>query len=153
VVTTNTEYQLLRDGTLLDGDALRAAFTEGLRHQWRILTSAGIPVVVVLDTPRPGFDVGDCVAANLGRLTRCTFARDRALEGIGLVQVDAARGLPDVHVIDLNDAVCPTDPCAPVIGNVIVYRDSHHLTRTYADSLGPRLYAALVAAVPKRAGP
>jgi hypothetical protein len=36
-----------------------------------------------------------------------------------------------------------------VIGRVIVYRDSHHLTRTYADSLGPRLYAALTAAVPR----
>jgi peptidoglycan/LPS O-acetylase OafA/YrhL len=153
VVTTNTEYRLLRDGDLLGGDAWRAAFIEGLRERWRILTAAGIPVVVVRDTPRPGFDVADCVAANLNRLNRCTFPRARALDGIGPVQVDAARGQAGVHVVDLNDVICPADPCAPVIGRVIVYRDSHHLTRTYADSLGPRLYAALTAAVPRGRAP
>lgn len=40
-------------------------------------------------------------------------------------------GLTGVTLIDLTDAICPTDPCAPVIGGVLVYRDDHHLTATY----------------------
>jgi hypothetical protein len=51
--------------------------------------------------------------------------------------------MKNVRVIDLDDAICPTDKCAAVIGGVIVYRDSNHLTATYVQSLAPRLNAAL----------
>jgi hypothetical protein len=64
----------------------------------------------------------------------------KAIDGVhGIEQVVAAQGLPNVRVVDLNDAICPTDPCAPVIGNVLVYRDTSHLTGTYVRSLVPRL--------------
>jgi hypothetical protein len=47
-------------------------------------------------------------------------------------------------VVDLSDAICPSDPCAPVIGGVMVWRDDHHLSRTYVQSLTPRLRALIV---------
>ena len=40
-------------------------------------------------------------------------------------------------------AVCPADPCAAVIGGVLVYRDDHHVTATYARTLTPWLAAEL----------
>jgi hypothetical protein len=46
-------------------------------------------------------------------------------------------------LVDLDDAVCPTALCAPVIGGVLVYRDINHLTKTYVLTLAPRLSAAL----------
>ena len=51
---------------------------------------------------------------------------------------------PGVHWIDLNDAICPTARCAPIIGNVLVYRQGTHITATYIETLAPRLEAALV---------
>ena len=48
-------------------------------------------------------------------------------------------------MVDLSDATCPTDPCPPIIGTNLVYRDHHHLTATFAASLADVLGAALPA--------
>jgi hypothetical protein len=45
--------------------------------------------------------------------------------------------------VDLFDAICPVDPCSPVIGNVLVYRQGAHITATYVKTLTPRLAKAL----------
>jgi hypothetical protein len=116
----------------------RAALVDGMRRTWRSL--AGIaPVVVLRDTPAPRLDVAECVSAHREELTRCAVPRDEALAGIGPLQVDAARGLTGVRLVDLNDAICPADRCAAVIGGVLVYRDTNHLTATYARTLAVRL--------------
>ena len=47
--------------------------------------------------------------------------------------------MPGAQLVDLNRYVCPADQCAAVIGNVIVWRDPHHLTATYARTLASRL--------------
>ena len=39
--------------------------------------------------------------------------------------------------IDLVDCICPDDECAPVIGNVLVYRQGSHITKTYIETLAP----------------
>jgi hypothetical protein len=54
----------------------------------------------------------------------------------------AAAGRDHVALIDLNDAICP-DPWAAAIGDALVYRDSGHLTATYAATLAPRPAVAL----------
>jgi hypothetical protein len=41
--------------------------------------------------------------------------------------------------------VCGRIVCAPVVGNVVVYRDSHHLTNTYSKTLVPYLQQRLLA--------
>ena len=37
--------------------------------------------------------------------------------------------------VNVNDWICTDTDCPPVIGNVLVYRDEHHLTATYARTL------------------
>jgi serine/threonine protein kinase len=49
---------------------------------------------------------------------------------------------PRVTLIDPVPWLC-TDFCPPVIGNVLAYRDSNHLTTTYARTVAPLLDAAL----------
>jgi hypothetical protein len=48
--------------------------------------------------------------------------------------------------VDINDAICPTERCAAVIGNVLIYRQGSHLTATYVATLTPRLASAFTAA-------
>ncbi|MFZ0476925.1 MAG: SGNH hydrolase domain-containing protein, partial [Halobacillus sp.] len=45
--------------------------------------------------------------------------------------------LDNVYYADLTDKFCTEDVCKPIIGNVLVYQDGHHLTRTYAKTLAP----------------
>jgi peptidoglycan/LPS O-acetylase OafA/YrhL len=143
LVTSSTLYQPIRGGKALVGKAGAQAQVEGLRHTWSQFAGAGVPVVVLRETPQPRMDMAECVTRNREKLTRCAFPRQAALAGVGTLQEQAAAGLDHVALVDLNDAICPTDPCAAAIGNALVYRDSGHLTATYAATLAPRLGAVL----------
>jgi hypothetical protein len=46
-----------------------------------------------------------------------------------------ARGLSSVHFIDVSDRICQMDICRPIQGDTVIYRDNHHLTGNFADSL------------------
>lgn len=143
LLTSSTLYQPIRDGKVLDGKDAAQAQVEGLRHTWSQFAGAGVPVAVLRETPQPRVDMAECVTKYREKLTKCAFPRQNALAGAGTLQEQAAAGLDNVALIDLNDAICPTDPCAAAIGDALVYRDSGHLTATYAATLAPRLAAAL----------
>jgi hypothetical protein len=143
VITSSSNYLVLSGGRLMSPIASTNSLVAGFRATWSTLTAAGIPVVVIRDTPNVGIDMADCISAHGKELTKCAVPRERSLSGAGPIQIEAAAGMKNVRVIDLDDAICPTDKCAAVIGGVIVYRDSNHLTATYVQSLAPRLNAAL----------
>jgi len=46
-------------------------------------------------------------------------------------------------LIDLSDAICPWDSCPVVLNGMIIFRDNHHLTATFAASLADRFAATL----------
>ncbi|GAB4195762.1 MAG: acyltransferase family protein [Wenzhouxiangellaceae bacterium] len=49
------------------------------------------------------------------------------------------------ELLDMRPLLCPENGCPAVIGNVIVWRDPHHLTATYSRTLAPRFRAILLA--------
>ncbi|GAA4558182.1 acyltransferase family protein [Planotetraspora kaengkrachanensis] len=139
VITSQGEAKGLDAG----GKPTQAAMVQGLRGAWSELTSLHTRVVVVADNPPPGMNVYECVAKNPDKLSACAFDRKRYAASAAPTQSLAAKGRPGVAFVDLFDAICPADRCAPVIGNVLVYRQGSHITATYIDSLTPRLAAAL----------
>ena len=54
----------------------------------------------------------------------------------------AAAAELDVPYVDLNASICPSDTCPVVVGGVLVYRDTAHLSDTYVRTLIPQLAAA-----------
>jgi hypothetical protein len=100
-------------------------------------------VAIIVDTPRSDHDVPACLAKHPRSIERCTTSRAAAFGWrYGIREREAAR-LTGAAVIDLSDVVCPGDPCPPIIGTTLVYRDHHHLTATYAVSIADELEAAL----------
>jgi hypothetical protein len=116
------------------GDA--AAVGNGYERAWQPLVGAGIKVVVLADTPVPKINVPGCVAQHLHDLQSCAVERSQAIQTTA--QELAQQSAPGVGYVDLNDAICPTSSCAPVIGSVLVYRDTNHLTATYVRTLSAR---------------
>jgi peptidoglycan/LPS O-acetylase OafA/YrhL len=143
LITSSSAHSLFKDGKPMTGEAGRTALIEGFKQTWSGLAGNDLPTVVLRGTPQPGLDVPDCVSKHRDRLTQCAAKRDTALDGIGAVQEKAASGLRRVHLINLNDAICPADRCAAVIGGMLVYRDAEHLTASYAASISPRLRSEL----------
>ena len=108
-------------------------------------TSQEIPVVGIRDTPRMNGNVPACLEKNPEDPLACGVAAADTLAPEAPVQSVASRG--GVHLLDFTDLICPQGYCTPVIGNVIVYRDSDHLTSTFLRTTLPwftqRLDAAL----------
>ena len=148
LITSQAEYSVSSTDGPLDATASAHAMADGLRSNYDTLIAAGTKVLVLRDTPRPGIDIGDCVSGNSGHLKKCALPRNKTIDGAGAAQIAAVDGLVGAWLIDLNDAICPDDPCAPVIGGVLVYLDSHHISQTYGLSLAPRLLSAFNAALP-----
>jgi len=143
VVVSNSSYRIVRNGNPLSAEASQPALVDAMRETWAALGSAGLRTVVLRNSPHPGIDIAECASKHADRLSACAVDRQPALSGVGPGQVTAAAGLTNVHLVDLNDAICPTDQCSAVIGNVLVYRDTNHLTATYVRTLTPRLNTEL----------
>lgn len=109
----------------------------GHRQQWQRLTAAGIHIVAMRDTPWFGFDVPECVEIN-GRFSpKCIVRRDLVLSPsspTSTVPLD-----DKLHFLDFTDFFCIAETCPPVIGNVLVYYDKHHVTATYMRTLSDEL--------------
>ena len=133
------------------GELTRDAMVDGLSSYWSQLEEAGTDVIALLDNPPPhdvpGSDteVYMCVAEHPTELDRCVFERTGTAETTwAAAQVAAAERVRGVDVVDINDLLCTTEVCPPVIGGVLVYRQGSHITDTYAGSVAPVLASRLV---------
>lgn len=110
-------------------------------ERYEQLLASGAEVVAVRDTPSPRFDVPTCV--DLEGAAECAVDRDAYYpDRDAFAELDVPDG---VHKLDLTDYICGPAECAPVVGNILVYRDDAHLTNTYAATLAPYLEAEMLA--------
>jgi len=107
---------------------------------WEALPSSVRQIVVLRDVPVHPARTAVCVErAAAGRRDagrECAVPR-RTL--IADPQQIAARALPRtrVPVVDASPIFCSAAACFPVIGGVLVNRDTDHLTRRFATTLAP----------------
>jgi len=151
ILQLSPEVVVTTGRTVFDGvvDKDRSPGAQRIAAWWQRLLDAGIGIVPLLDNPDPGFEVYDCVAENLERLSECSFDRDKAIERSGAgFQLLAAQMLGIESTVDMADVVCPgVERCPAVIGDVLVYRQGSHLTRTFVESATDALAERLVPAV------
>ncbi|WP_051681628.1 acyltransferase family protein [Cellulomonas sp. HZM] len=121
----------------------RAAYARVLER----FTDAGIPVLVLRDTPAPSESAPDCVARERGGWASCTTPAEDAIEPDPLADAAHADRSGLVDVLDVNDLLCDATRCHDVVGGVIVYFDRGHLTSTFARTLRPEVEAAVAARI------
>jgi hypothetical protein len=111
----------------------------------RLLAPVGGQIAIIVDTPESRVDVPACISGHILDLRPCETPRSTALgwEHLRLERAATRALAPRATLVDLNDAICPSDPCPVVLNGMIVYRDDHHMTATFAASLATALQAAL----------
>ncbi|KSU65052.1 acyltransferase family protein [Arthrobacter sp. NIO-1057] len=111
---------------------------KGLAAAWGKLEDAGRPVYAIVDTPLPPQDTyaRDCVEENIDNPQACSFPEKGAFEK-GDATKAAAKLEPRVNVLDFSDQFCVDGTCPAVVGNVLIYRDKHHISDTYMRTLVP----------------
>lgn len=104
------------------------------RQQHSCSRDAGYPWLVKDGQP---FIPADCLAKG-GNPQSCGIARSKVLVDRNPT-LDFVARFPLLKPLDMSDAICRTDTCRAVEGNVLVYRDSHHLTPTYMRTMTSEL--------------
>jgi hypothetical protein len=151
LVVTSLIYNYVARGAGRSQDS-DERLAEGLERTWSSLTRRGIGVVAIRTTPHFPFDASDCLAARGADAEGCSLPRGEAILAVDPASIAAARS-PDVTLADMNGFICPGDRCRPIIGNVLVYRDKHHLTATYAASLASALEPFVIGSLAGHAAP
>ena len=140
VFTTATRPWNIKPGDVMPGSYV------GI---WQTLSQNNIPILAMRDTPwlvRRGqpFFPADCLADG-GNGISCGIRRSDVLSKDNPTLPWTAR-FPLLKPLDMSDAVCRKDVCRAVEGNVLLYHDSHHISKTYmrtmANELGRQIGAA-----------
>ena len=125
-----------------DTSAAESARAEALYAEgWQQQISAGARIVVIADNPRVDQAAFDCVlreGGNAGAAQDCAVSRQAGYSPRDvLAEAAASSGL--AAVLDLDDLYCVDGRCPLVAGDVMMYRDHHHITATYSREIAPVL--------------
>jgi peptidoglycan/LPS O-acetylase OafA/YrhL len=141
VFTTSTRPWHIKPGDMMPGTYL------GI---WQKLSDAGIPILAMRDTPwlvadgNDPFIPADCLAKG-GDAVSCGIDRFAVLSEHNQT-LDFVERFPLLKPLDMSEAVCRTDFCRAIEGNVLIYHDSHHISATYMRTMTPELGRQLGAA-------
>lgn len=128
---------------LEDGRSQLEAEVDGLVEAWSAVTARGVPILAIKDVPRYPADSVDCVRRHrLAAARECSTPRRLAVRASDS-QTAAVGRVAGARLIDLDDLYCGSRSCSPVVGGVVVHRDGHHLTATFARTLAPFLLAEM----------
>ncbi len=105
---------------------------------------SGGRVIIMRDIPFFSYDVPTCLARSARHSwypnSSCESDRTSVLNpAVFAAEQAGVQGLSNVYFIDLTDRLCQRETCKPIQGDSIIYRDHHHLTGEFADSLMPLL--------------
>lgn len=122
----------------------RDTVPKGYIGQWSRLEGI-TQIFAVRDNPRMEEDVPTCVE-RVSDHSECSVPKNQGVSEI--IPWENTEGIPsNVTFADLTDNFCDESTCYGVIGNIIVYRDKHHITATYAKTLAPALRQPLADAL------
>jgi peptidoglycan/LPS O-acetylase OafA/YrhL len=133
VFTTSTRPWNIRPGDVMPSNYI------GI---WQTLSDNNIPILAMRDTPwmvrngEPYFP-SDCLASG-GNANSCGIKRSDVLSEHNQT-LDFVAQFPLLKVLDMSDAVCRKDICRAVEGNVLLYRDAHHISTTYMRTMAGEL--------------
>nr|WP_231715412.1 acyltransferase family protein [Arthrobacter gengyunqii] len=98
------------------------------------LIENGTQVIVMRDNPRFPESLIECVESRGPDAIECNPSRDAHMNAEPPVELISELA-PQVRYMDLTDFICTDAECPAVVGNVYVYLDTNHLTKTYLQTL------------------
>ena len=113
----------------------------------RVVPNAG-NVVVVGDTPEAGVEPTDCLSRNVRRADACSSNRDDVVAASRLALEREITAELGATYVDTTDWLCTESACPMMIGDILLYRDSTHLTTVASEWFRPLLEASLAPILP-----
>jgi peptidoglycan/LPS O-acetylase OafA/YrhL len=146
VLTSDYPAMATVDHPGIESPAAMAEIGAGMAKYWTQLTDAGISVTAIKESPDLVEDVPTCVEKYPTDLAKCDVPTSKAILQNSPVSLAAKLTGGKVSVVDANNLVCGPQVCVPVVGNILVFSDRHHLTPSYSKSTAPYLEQELLKA-------
>jgi peptidoglycan/LPS O-acetylase OafA/YrhL len=135
---------------VFDDDGERVTSTEdikplllgGYNELFLELQAAAGEVVLIRDVPKNPDDPADCLTRGEPTMADCTFEPLERSQILGDVAVESA-SMSGARVVDPTPWLCYDGECPVVIGGLLTYRDTDHITVQYAENLWLTLGRAL----------
>lgn len=102
----------------------------------------GPEVAVLSDVPYQRRSPDACLSMHLEEAPACAVPRKEGFRDTLVRAEDSAieEGGEEVHRVDFTRYFCNAENCPTVIGNTVVFRDSHHLTRTFSEQMSAPMW-------------
>ena len=137
-----TSYLASNTSTELAVANYQETFKQGFTDAWAPLIARGSRVIVIKDGPKMTKTMSACYN-DVSGTGECSMKQSDAFATDLAVEVAHATGKSSV--LDLTDLVCKAGSCPSLIGGVYVYRDTHHLSLAYAQSMAKIIEARVAA--------
>ena len=151
VVVNARTYNVIVGGKLplTDTSGLaRREWHDGLARTLTALVPSRARVLLLEDTPWPGFDIPRCLVKYIDTPARCDVSAKKALHpAMAESERHAAASVPGVGAFSMNDVICDGAVCPALRNGVVRYADNDHLSVRYSAALGPALSQALTRAL------
>lgn len=143
----SNRYRLKHQGQNLSRRASETQLREGMVRtinrlkEIQSLAGGKNEVTLIRDQVVAPFVPAECLMSKRGRTSDCQFRNKRKFApGFDW---EAAKETGIGPTIDPTTALCDGEWCAPAKGRTLIYRDSDHITATYARTLSDWLYERL----------
>lgn len=120
---------------------------EGYLEAWKELEGKS-EIFAMRDNPRLPSDTPVCLGRHEEDPKHCGNPREKVLSHHA--PWETLETLPsNVTFVDFSDYFCVGDFCPPIIGNIITFRDAHHISTAYAETLATPLEKAMMPLIQK----
>lgn len=109
----------------------------GFKSYLQKYVDGGIRMGIIRDNPALRISAPGCVLSYGKDHKLCNSDRKLVIENLKDYLVNVSAMLPEATLVDLTHLYCSKDICPAVIGNILVYRDSHHITDAYGKTMAP----------------
>ncbi|MEO7458046.1 MAG: acyltransferase family protein [Gemmatimonadaceae bacterium] len=122
----------------------RREWHDGLVKTLTGLAASKAHVLVLEDTPQPGFDVPRCLVKYIDKPAECDVTAKRALSpAMAGSERHATSLVPGAAYFSMNESICDGDTCPASHAGMVRYADKDHLAVKFSASLAPALSQAL----------
>lgn len=130
-------------GKPLKGDAKTTVWRAGMKRTIDQLKLASHNIIYIADLPQSLVDPPVCLSAHPKNALQCATPVAKAIQNDWISQETAMTIEEGISFIDPGLWICPTSPCPVILGNLLIYMDSGHLTATFSAALASKLQKAI----------
>jgi len=118
-------------------------WAKGLQITLSKLSHPHTKIILLRDTPRPLINVPLCLARSdwtksWRKVNSCSFELDDALnQPIYIAEKNTAKQFHGAATLDLTNNICESPICQPTVNDAVKFRDSNHLSVSFAKQLSP----------------